>query len=87
MPTQRPQLVPFTARFLNGADVLALPVVDGVVIFEGGSEIKDFLKSVKSAIGGVSLSAKELTGMAASYNLTGKAGELIEIPVTSRSIS
>ena len=87
MPTQRPQLVPFTARFLNGADVLALPVVDGVVNFEGGSEIKDFLKSVKSVIGGVSLSAKELTGVAASYNLTGKAGELIEIPVTSRSIS
>ncbi|NBR94043.1 MAG: hypothetical protein EBT44_04310 [Actinobacteria bacterium] len=49
MPTQRPQLAPFTARFLNSVDVLALPVIDGVVNFEGGSEIKELLKSVKSA--------------------------------------
>jgi leucyl aminopeptidase len=54
-------------------------VVDGSVSFEGGSEVKEFLKNVKSA--------KELQELAQSYKLTGKAGELVEIPVKYKSLS
>jgi leucyl aminopeptidase len=89
VPSKRPQLAPFTTKFLNSADVLALPVVNGVVSFEGGAEIKEFLKSGKNsiALGGTNLSAKELVSISARFKLTGKAGELVEIPVTSPSIS
>lgn len=59
--------------------MLALPVVEGSVNFGGGSEVKEFLKHVKSA--------KELQELAESYKVTGKAGELVEIPVQYKSLS
>ena len=84
MPTQHPRIVPFTSNFLKGIDVLAIPVVNGAVSFEGGAEIKELLKSMKSAFGDQKLTVQALNDLASSYKHAGKAGELVEIPVKSK---
>lgn len=86
MPTRHPRIAPFTSNFLKGIDVLAIPVVNGSVNFAGGAEIKQLLKSMKSAPGDQKLTVQALNDVATSYKHSGKAGELVEIPAKSKKI-
>jgi leucyl aminopeptidase len=77
---QHPQLAPFTPTFLRTIDVLALPVKSGAtrVALEAGSAVKEFLKQASRA------GELDLNAMILRHKLTGKPGELLEIPVVGK---
>ena len=75
MPTKHPRLLPFSEKLLKSAEVLALPVVKGKIQFEAGSVIREHL--VKK----YSVNAKSLQERLELHGLSGKAGELLEVPV------
>ena len=50
-----------------------MPVVNGSVSFEGGAEIKELFKSIKSATGDQKLTVNLINELATSYKLTCKA--------------
>lgn len=74
MPTQHPRIVPFSANSLRSVDVIAVPVSKGKAIFEAGKEIKDFLNHKSD------LSTKALQEVVERHQISGKAGELLEVP-------
>lgn len=86
MPAHHPQLAPFTPATLRSIDVLAIPLRKGEppkINLEGGAQIRAFLKTIKGADGYL-INLQEL---ALRHKLTGKAGELLEVPVSGRSLT
>lgn len=88
MPPHHPRILPYTAATLRKVDVLAIPVKkpkknneSAKIILEGGSEVRLLLKKVHE---GQARGAKaiDLNELVARYSLAGKAGELLEVPVT-----
>ena len=89
MPTHHPRIVPYTSSTLRKVEVLAIPVRKGEparVSLEGGAQVREFLKGIKDG-SGKSLNLKELNEIVKRHKLTGKAGELLEIPVSAHSLT
>ena len=77
---QHPRILPYTSSTLRKSDVLAIPVKKGEpakVFLEAGAEVRTFLKSFDV----------NLNDLVVRHSLTGKAGELLDIPVTSGNAS
>lgn len=86
MPAHHPQLAPFTSASLKSVNVLAIPVRTGKpakINLEGGAEIRSFIKKIESLDG----QPIDLNELVIRHKLSGKAGELLEVPVSSRSLS
>lgn len=73
MPPLHPRLVPFSPK---GVDVLALPIKAGKVSYEGGQSIKKIINECDDL---------DIPELIALHKLTGKAGELLEVPVKGGS--
>lgn len=74
---KRPKLVPFNPTTLRSIDVIALPIKVGAtkVSLEGGAVVKEFLKGVADV---------DLNSLIALHKLSGKAGELLEVPIEGK---
>lgn len=86
MPAHHPQLAPFTPTTLRSIDVLAIPVRKGEppkINLEGGAPIRALLKTIKG-VDGHPINLQELV---LRHKLTGKAGELLELPVSGRHLT
>lgn len=79
MPTVHPRLIPFSSpTSFSGKDfdVLALPIKSGKVIFEGGAQIKKFINQLPDC---------DLNELISLHKITGKAGELLDIPLSAKT--
>lgn len=94
MPAHHPRILPFTAASLRSIEVLAIPVKRGdsdnpaKIILEGGAQIRPLLKNVKDPdaadrAGSVSV---DLNALVIKHKLSGKAGELLEVPVKANKL-
>ena len=92
MPPHHPRIIAYTSATLRKIDVLAIPVKKSEnntdpakVLFEAGSEVRSLLKQVHES-GAQKITVNKsinLNELVARYSLTGKAGELLEIPVSA----
>ena len=66
--------MPFTSTSLRTIDVLALPIKAGAskLSLEGGGAVREFLKRSVD---------EDLNSLIAIHQLTGKAGEILEVPI------
>lgn len=86
MPAHHPKLAPFTPTTLRNIDVLAIPVRKGEptkMNLEGGAQIRSFIKKIDN-LDGQPINLNELV---VRHKLTGKAGELLEVPVSGGSLT
>lgn len=94
MPAHHPRILPFTAASLRSIEVLAIPVKRGdsdkpaKIILEGGAQIRPLLKNLKDPdaadrAGSVSV---DLNALVIKHKLSGKAGELLEVPVKANKL-
>ena len=92
MPAHHPRIVPFTTASLRSIDVLAIPVKKGdgkkpaKISLEGGAEIRALLKVLHDGKGSAARHV-DLNELVARHKLSGKAGELLEVPVTTYKLS
>lgn len=90
MPAHHPRLIPFTSATLRTVEVLAIPLkslktsggktsdAQVKMVLEGGAEVRQLLKN---------LDAIDFDEIIARHKLTGKAGELLEVPVTHKKLT
>lgn len=92
MPQHHPHIAAFTATTLRKVDVLAIPVKkprenngSAKVLLEGGADIRAMLKLLREGKDAKDAGTKPINvnEIVARFSLTGKAGELLEVPVTA----